>query len=223
MLDTTRAGLAKWTGQAAADRALPAALPALPPPAARDALVQRLAAHPQLQAADREVAAGEAGRDLAQEAYKPSWMVDVTYGARQGDNADGGSRTDFVSAMVTLDLPLFTGQRQDRRLAAGREQLDAAIDTRRDRLRELVRRVDETYASWRRAGERIDRYHAVLTPAARDNAAAALNDYRGGGGDILRVVRARIAELETRLELLRLQVDRSAAQATLLYLDGESQ
>jgi len=196
---------------------------------------------------------------MAREAYKPRWMVDLTYGVRQGRNPASGlsdeqrtvnlarkllaqqgvslpnyglidsrlaptgtDRADFLSVMVLVDLPLFTGNRQDRRLAASRHETQAAMRARDNELLELRRTLDETYAGWERAGERLERYRTALIPQARESAEAALSAYQSDRGDFNALMRARIAELETRLEALRLIVDRAKAQAGLLFLAGDA-
>ena len=222
MQDQQRAKLGKWLGPAHARRPLtgePPRLAEVPPAAAIAAGLDR---HPVLEAAAARIAAAEDGVALARQAYKPGWMLDVTYGFRDGTNPGGDERADFVSAMVSLDLPLFTARRQDRRLAAARKRLDAATDDRTEQRRRLVRMLDDAYATWTLLGERVDYYRTYLVPKATENAIAALNAYQSDTDDFNQLMRARIIELETRLQYIRLHVDHLKTQARLLYLAGES-
>ncbi len=221
MRERQRARLAKWIGGEHAGRPLTPGIPPLPGPPARADIAAVLGEHPVLKVADARVAAAEDSVALARQAYRPGWMLDVTYGFRDGRNPNGTERSDFVSAMVSLDLPLFTGNRQDRRVAAARRRLDAATDTRVERRRELVRMLEADYAAWTRLTERVDYYARHLVPKAAENAAAALHAYQSDTGDFTQLMRARITELETRLQYVRLHVDHIKAQARLLYLAGE--
>jgi outer membrane protein TolC len=94
----------------------------------------RLETHPRMLAAQARVAAGQSAVAVARQQYKPGWMLDLTYGDRSGAGMDGARRSDLLSAMVTLDLPLFTGKRQDRRVAASVAETDALRHMRDDDL-----------------------------------------------------------------------------------------
>ena len=49
-------------------------------------------------------------------------LIDVTYGERTGRNLNGSGRADFFSAMLMVDIPLFTNKRQDKRLTASQKK-----------------------------------------------------------------------------------------------------
>ena len=60
----------------------------------------------------------------------------------------------MMAVMATVDVPLFTGKRQDRRFSASLHKADAAMLDRAERMRELQTMLDSRYADWRRLGER---------------------------------------------------------------------
>ena len=72
--------------------------------------------HPEIRMLQAKLESNETSIRLARQGYKPSWMLDITYGNRQ-DAENGAKRADFVSAMISFDLPLFTGERQDKMVA----------------------------------------------------------------------------------------------------------
>lgn len=217
--DQARASLGMWVGPDAA-RPVGADLPPLPPPEAPAELTGALVQHPALQAENARISQSRTGSEIAREQYKPGWMLDVSYGNRSGENPDGSGRADFLSAMVQLELPLFRDKRQDRRLAASEQQVFAATQARDEKLRELKRMLDAGYARWQRLGERQALYRERLLPDAESHARAALQAYQAGLSDFSRLMRARIGELDARLEALRLAVERAKVQAELLYLQG---
>jgi outer membrane protein TolC len=165
--------------------------------------------------------AGEKDVLLAKQSYKLSWMLDVTYGQREGKNMDGSDRADFLSAMVMFDLPLFTGNRQDKKLAASRLDLNSAQDRREDMKRSLQEMWNKNYARWQKLKSRQQQYQTHLLPKASENARAALFDYQNARSSFNALMRAQILELETRLQALRIAVDSKQVQADLLYLTGE--
>jgi outer membrane protein TolC len=218
--DTARAELAKWIGEPAL-QPLTEGLPDLPGLPTLGDLEARIPGHPSIGVENARVAANRLAERVAREQYKPGWSLDVTYGQRGGNNPDGHNRPDFLSATVVMDMPLFTGKRQDRRLAASEQERLAATYARDDRLRELRRMLQSEYARWRRLGERVAHYQARLIPEAQANVEAALLAYQSRVTEFITLMRARITDLDTRLQALRLRVDRAKAQARLLYIVGE--
>ena len=106
------------------------------------------------------------------------------------------------------------------RLAARQREVQAAIHRRDDRLLELQRQFQSHYARWQRLGERVEHYGTKILPLAEQNAEASLQAYQSGVTDFTEVMRARLTELDSRLQSLRLRIDRAQAQSELLYLGG---
>lgn len=215
------AELQRWTGPLAPAVELPEALPELASPPERARLAAQLETHPGIRAASQRVAAGQSAVEVARQQYKPGWMLDVSYGERTGYGMDGERRSDLLSAGVTLDMPLFPGKRQDRRVAASVAEADALRFMRDDAYRDLQRTLEAEYPRWERLREREQVYAQKILPAARHNAESALSAYRNGVTDFTALMRAHITELDSRLQALRTQTDRLQTQARLLYLAGD--
>ena len=177
--------------------------------------------HPKIMIEDAKVDNSQYGIDLARQSYKPSWMIEVGYGFRDGNNPNGTERADFASAMVSFDIPLFTRDKQDRQVAANRQMYQASMDAREEILRQLQSDFEQTKANWDRLEERLQRYRKIIVPQSKENAKAALYAYQSRRGDFTSLMRAQITELETGLKHIRLQVNYRQAQAKLLYLAGE--
>ena len=212
----------KWIGEAAAGP-LTSHFPDLPELPEKDLIETALLDHPLIRAESAQIESFNQGVKIAREQYKPGWSAGLEYRKRFGDNPGGDRRADMMAAMVTVDLPLFTGKRQDRRLAASIQQAEAAQLTRTDRLRELRAMLDSDYASWQRLGERADLYTTQLLREASANTKASLKAYQSGVTEFTTLMRARITDLDVRLDELRIRVNRAKAQARLLYLAGEKQ
>ena len=218
--DVARAELAKWIGADGA-RPLPAALPDLAEPRPPAVVLAALAGHPSIAAEDRLIQARQNDIDLARQAYRPEWSVDLSYGYRGGEDMRRGDRADFLSFMVTVDLPFFTERRQDRRLSASKHRAAAALHRRDDRLRELRRVLESEHATWARLGERERLYEQAVVQRAGENYDASLRAYRNDVTEFTTVMRAQLIEIDTRLRWLRVRVDRAKTQAKLLYLEGQ--
>ena len=222
MIDQARANLSRLLGRDIAVKHIEESLPILPAVKAKESIRESIDTHPLLQMQQAMLSASDEGVALARQSYKPAWMLDLTYGAREGNNANGSPRTDFVSAMVVLDIPLFTGRRQDKYLAASQAERQVTLQTRDDRKRELVQHLDDWYSTWLHLKERLRHYRDFIDPKARENTTAALQAYQSDRGDFNSLMRAQLNELKTLLKSLRLQIDATKTQASLLYLSGES-
>jgi len=68
--------------------------------------------------------------------------------------------------------------------------------------------------------ERTRLYDEVLLPQASFSADASFEAYQSSVGDLVSLLRSRIAEYELGLEFVRLQADALKTEARLLYLQG---
>jgi outer membrane protein TolC len=214
-----RALLSRWVATAAA-QPIALKLPAWEQVPAPEKLHDSLLEHPAVRAADARIAAHDAGVDLAHEQYKPGWALDLGYGYRDGMLPSGEPRSDFVSLSVTVDLPIFRGNRQDRALGAALRERRAANESRDELLRRLASELDREHARWQQLTRRIALYESRIVTQAEGRANAALFAYQSDAGDFADVMRGYIDDLDTRLELVRLQVERSQTYAVLANLGG---
>ncbi|MFV9616641.1 MAG: TolC family protein [Gammaproteobacteria bacterium] len=219
---TYRASLAQWIGDLAwntISSEFPE-LPVLPAPENID-LNQLVPRHPLIRAEAAKVDASKKMKEVARQGYKPEWSLLFDYGYRSGNNPDGSERSDFATAMVSMDIPLFTGNRQDKTVASSQQKITAARYAKDDRLRQLKQRYDNNFQLWQRLGEREDLYKNSLLTAAKTNSKVALNAYQSGVSEFNTLMRANITELDVRLENLRIRVNRAIAKAQILYVIGD--
>ena len=219
-IDEARASLVKYVGSDATERPLEEALPALPDPPDQVELLNHLPQHPRLVAANTEIAAADTATDIARQTYKPTWGVSMDYGHRPGVDANGMRYTNMLSAMVTVSLPLFTGDRQDRTVSAAEAQASTTRYARDDALRELKQMLDADWAHWEHLAHVRDLYAKTILPSSTLNTQAALNSYRNGSANFDELARAQITDLDSRTQQLKADTDYLSMQAELLYLAG---
>jgi outer membrane protein TolC len=214
------AQLGRWIGDNHASRHLALSLPSWPNPPPPNRMRILIQQHPILtiDAANIEAARHEVG--YAKEQYKPGWNLNVGYAKRQGNFPDGSRRSDFVAAQVTVDLPFFTANRQDRQLSASYHRLAATKLEQQTHYRDLLQVVNTQYAIWKRLSQRESLYKNELIPEAKQNANAALLAYQNSSTDLTPVLRAYINEINIQLEQLQIQVQRAKSRVTLLYYEG---
>ncbi len=218
--EQARARLAEWIG-ADAYRELDTQWPQINQPEAAQKIISDLPEHPRLRAWQHEIAKSRTSEEIARQAYKPGFAVDLAYGGRGGQNPDGSNRTDFLSVFVTMDIPLFTKNRQDRVLASSIADTSATQFARDDIYRSMKARVEENTATLLHERERLGLYEEFLLPQAEFNAEAAFEAYQDAVDDLTTLMRARIGEYELKLSHAALRADEIITRARLLYLQGE--
>ncbi len=218
--ERARARLATWIGEVAY-RDLAPDWPPLETPSSDVVIQENLNNHPRILALNKNIAASETGVELARQKYKPEFSLDVTYGGRGGNGPDGTSRPDLLSAMVVMDLPLFHENRQDRVTAASIAQSSAAMFTRDDIYRRMLREIDLHASTLHRQQERFSLFNTILVPEAEASSVASFEAYQSSVGDLTTLLRAQLTEFELRLDQARLQAEILKTQARLLYLEGE--
>jgi len=217
-----RAQLGRWIGDDQARLADATALPARASLEPLATLEERLLRHPAQQDFERRIAAAETATDLARQRNRPSWMLDVSYGFRDGEMMGGESRPDMLSAMVSFDLPLFRANRQDREVAAARAETRALHEMHDDHQREMLAMLTEAWSVADRTAALERFYETDLLPLADQSVQAALLAYGANRSMIDDVIAARRASLEVSLKHLRLVADRAQAQYDIDYLVGEA-
>lgn len=217
--DQARARLAMWIGDAAY-RELEDSWPRIGSNASTEVIKESLRNHPRIMALQKDVSAAETGVELARQKYKPEFALDVTYGGRAGTNPDGSSRSDLLTLMLVMDVPLFHKNRQDRVVAAQIAESSAALFSRDDLLRRMSSEVDFHAATRQKQRERIDLFENTLLPEAAFSSEASFGAYQSSLDDLTALLRARITEFDLQLEYARLQAEILKSHARLLYLEG---
>ena len=219
--ESYRVRLSQWIGDVAwndIDNVFPP-LPALPEEIDLNDVIPQ---HPLIRAESAKVNASKQMTEMARQEYKPGWSLLLDYGYRSGNNPDGTERSDFATAIVSLDVPLFTGNRQDKKVSANEKKISAARYLKDDQLRKLKQTYEKNYHLWQRLQEREMLYKNSLLTAARNNTKASLKAYQSGVTEFNTLMRAEITALDVRLEDLRIRVDRAVAQANILYVLGDT-
>ncbi len=196
MLAHRRLELSRWIGDAAQE-AVPSAL-SMPAALSRDQLLARLPEHPSLLARAYLEDSARAGLDLARQEYKPDFRVELGYGYRP-------EFSEMLTLRVSLGLPLFTRNRQDREAAAARHDLMRASADRADALRDLTAQASLRHHDARSFEERLASFRRDVVPAARSRVDSAEASYRGGSGSLAEVLQARRSLLEMEMLALTLQ------------------
>ena len=219
--EAARATLERWVGAAARNAEPAFAAMAIMAPE-RGGEANALAAHPRLRMLNAVTRVADQGVALARTAYAPDWSFEVTYGARD-ELSLVGDRPDFLTAAVSVQLPLFQADRQDRRIAARSGEQEAARARHLDGLRELERMLRAERARESELAARLLLHNEKLLPLAQESVAAARAGLASDVVDYAEVVRAALAEIELRLSRDELRWRLAASRVELAWLLGDAQ
>lgn len=118
-----------------------------------EAWLQRaLLERPLLSMKQHSLDASDRRLELARKGSYPDFTLKGAYGLRGGNNPDGSSRSDFLSIGVSLNLPIYQGNKQDREVDqrnSERMEVRYALDDARREIREQVERALADYRQGR--------------------------------------------------------------------------
>lgn len=171
--------------------------------------------HPELQAFTPLTQQAEAQVRLAEADKQPDWSWELAYQKR------GEAFGDMVSVQFTFDLPLFTANRQNPKIAAKRADLLRLEAEREDMSRDHAQQLDDDLAEYRRLERAVQRSRQTLIALAEEKVRLALADYRAGSGELMTLVAARRELIETRLKHIDLEQQRAQTSARLYFAYGE--
>ncbi|MEP4891163.1 MAG: TolC family protein [Aliiglaciecola sp.] len=177
---------------------------------------QLLAKHPAVMALHQTILAGQVGVKLEQQKYQPQWGVNASYAMRADDQA-GQSRADFFSIGVSVNLPLFNHQRQDQSVQAAKYQAESLKTEKRLLLRNMLSQLDVLMSQRLRLEDRLANYDTSILPKMHEQAEAELTAYTSNRGDFEEVMRAKISELNSRLERVSIVTKQQKVNAHLQY------
>jgi outer membrane protein TolC len=200
--------LARWIGREPAQWPVPEPLPGFP----RLPLEFDATRHPDWIAANAMLEATRAEVDMVRQEYKPGFMAELSYGVRQA------GRSDMLTALVTMDVPIFRSKRQDRRLTEKQTLEAGARFEAEDKRRELEAMYAAAYAEHDTLAERTRIYAERLLPDIQREARLTTAGFARGQTELRE---ARMKELDAEIELTRLRIDLARAHVELLYLKGE--
>ena len=178
-------------------------------------LYEALGDHPMMKALEQNIDATAAGVDLAKQKYLPAWGLNAAYGRRSADPF-GNGRSDVLTVGLSFSVPLFTANRQDKEYSAAISRREAIRTEKWQLLRKLKAGFETSKAQLLRLTERKKLFENELLPQMSEQAEASLTAYTNDDGDFAEVVRARIAELNARIDALNIDVER---QKTIIQLN----
>lgn len=159
-------------------------------------------ASPMIMKMDELVFAADSRLKLAKSDTRPDFNVAVAYGYRDGQNPEpmGGDRSDFLSVMVGVKIPLYSGSKQDQaikqRSSEYQKQRYALLDEKNQVMADISRAVTD----YRRSSEQMALFEKGIIPQARQTVESMLVGYQVNEVDFLNLVRSQMTLLNYELQ-----------------------
>lgn len=203
--------LARWIGPASQRPTAPA--PAIDAVALSEAeLDGALDHHPDVAVMLRQEDLARADAEIARTNQRPDWSVELMLNQR------GSAYSNMVSINFSLPLPWDRARRQDREESARLAEVERMRAEREDATRAHVAEARAMLQEWRGNRDRLALQDTRVLPVAAERVGAATAAYRAGSGTLVAVLDARRAELDARIERLKLEMDTARLWARLNYL-----
>ena len=152
-----------------------------------------LAARPLLASRDQQIRAAETHVGLAEKDYLPDFRLGAAYGFRSGTNpVNQTNRPDLASMQLSLNLPIFSGSKQDRALAQRRAELLRSEYSQQDARDMVLAEVSQALSDYSKSRQRVSLFKAGIIPQASQTVASMLAGYQVNKVDFLNLVRAQV-------------------------------
>ncbi len=188
---------------------------------AQQLLQQAETARPRLAAQGERMGAARSRIDLAKKEYAPDFKVGAVYGLRGGNNPDGSSRADLGSIRFSMNLPLYTGSKQDRAVDQRKAEWLTQKYQLQDQRNEVASQVQQAMIDYRRAGEQVALFKQEIIPQARQTVDAMLAGYQVGKVDFLNLVRSQTTLYNYETQYWNALSSANQALARLIAAVGE--
>lgn len=170
-------------------------------PAERDLLEQAVLNRPLLASRRELVEAARDRADLAKKDFYPDFRLGAAYGFRSAeDRLTGETLPDFFSILFSVNLPIYSGSRQDKAL----EQRYSELSQRRHMLSDAQRSVQATISQQRAqyvaAREQVLLFSSAILPQAKQTVESMLAGYQVNEVDFLNVVNAELRLFNAQIE-----------------------
>ncbi|MDQ6974777.1 MAG: TolC family protein [Mariprofundaceae bacterium] len=183
---------------------------------ASDLFEQALQTRPILARETLRIATMENRVLLAEEDYKPDFMVGAVYGLRSGSNpANGQHRADLLSVRVSMTLPWLTQNKQDHQVEQRQAELAQAEFSYDDMKDMVLADVSKSLTAYVQAKKQSSLYKTGIIPQAMQTVSSMLAAYQVNKVDFLNLVRAQITLYNYETQYWKVLAEANQSQASL--------
>lgn len=181
-------------------------------------LQAQLVQHPRIALLEQAIALAQEKVAEKEAAFAPQWGLELSVGLRDGENMDGSERPDFFSAGVTMQMPLFSAQKQGHQLSASKLRVGAAQSRRDEALSEMRFEAENLWQQYTSTAAQAALYQESLLPTLNNQRASAVQAYEADRGNFAQVMALYLKTQSAQAMHQRLRVNAQKLISSINYL-----
>ena len=170
---------------------------------------------PRLKQMETKVGAAQSRLDLAQRDRYPDFKVAMNYGDRTG------GRSDFISVMVGVKIPLYAGVKQSKAVSQKSLELVKNRHISRNESSLVMASISSAITDYQRARQQFLLFGSGILPQAQQTVASMLAGYQVSEVDFLNLLRSQLTLFNYELRYWKALSDAKQALARLEAAVGE--
>ena len=185
--------------------------------------LQAESSRPLLKKMETKIEAAQSRLDLAKRGYYPDFKLGVTYGDRTGNTPPpmGGARSDFLSVMVGVKVPLYSGRKQSKAVSQKNSELRMNRYALLDEKGMVMAAISSAVTDYQKAKQQFSLYGSGIVPQAQQTVQSMLAGYQVSEVDFLNLVRSQMTLFNYELQYWKALSDAKQALARLEAAVGE--
>jgi len=196
--------------------------PKFPVPLPESVMLKQINVHPALKSSADKNAAQALRVQAAEKDKTPAFSVEGDYNYFMGPSLITATPNLF-SVVLTMNLPVRPGERQDQRIQEEEAALESFVAQREELRQKLAEDIRDAEAGYRHLSHRALFFDHRLLPEAHRNVEAALNAYSTGTVHMGRVLESMKKVEDIELQALDIRVEKMKEMSNLDYLKGRLQ
>lgn len=180
-------------------------------------LQAQLVQHPRIALLEQAIALAQEKVAEKEAAFAPKWGLELSVGLRDGENMDGSERPDFFSAGVTMQMPLFSAQKQGHQLSASKLRVGAAQSRRDEALSEMRFEAENLWQQYTSTAAQAALYQESLLRTLNNQRASAVQAYEADRGNFAQVMALYLKTQSAQAMHQRLRVNAQKLISSINY------
>lgn len=175
---------------------------------------------PVLRQEEAAINASESRLALAKKDYYPDFKLGMAYGNRQEDQL-GRSRDDFLSVMLSVNVPLYAGSKQSQAIEQRTRELAKNRYSLIDQRNLVFSSIATASSDHKQAKDQLKLYSEGIVPQAQQTVQSMLAGYQVDEVDFLNLVRSQVTLLNYELQYWKAFTEVNQTIAQLRAAVGE--
>jgi len=178
--------------------------------------------NPLVEISRNEIKLADEKKSLAKNNYWPDFTLGVEYRFREKIPMDAVNGEDFISARMSLSLPLWFWKKQNNRYKSTIEELKSARFRQESLEQKIKYEITTAFLELKRKHQGFQLYDEVIIPQAMAALESANIAYQVGKVDFLNLLTAQMRLFEIQIDRLKMLKDYNQTLAALDEIVGKS-